>query len=140
MDFTSIGDTVNLAARLEGANKEYGTKTLISEAVYEKVKEDFICREIDLLTVKGKSESVRIYEIVQEQKGTNPKLEELVEVFEKGLAFYRKQDWKRAERSFQKLVDDLGDDASRVFLKRVAYFSVEPPPADWDGIFDLRVK
>jgi adenylate cyclase len=140
MDFTSIGDTVNLAARLEGANKEYGTKTLVSEAVYEKVKEDFLCREIDLLTVKGKSESVRIYEIVQERKGTNPKLEELVEVFEKGLAFYRKQDWKRAERSFRKLVDDLGDDASRAFLKRVAYFSVEPPPADWDGVFDLRVK
>jgi adenylate cyclase len=140
MDFTSIGDTVNLAARLEGANKEYGTKALISEAVYEKVKKDFICREIDLLTVKGKAESVRIYEMLQERTRSNPKLVEFVEVFEKGLASYRKQDWKSAERSFQRLVTDSGDNASRVFLKRVAYFAVDPPPANWDGVFDLKVK
>jgi len=140
MDFTSIGDTVNLAARLEGANKEYGTKTLISEAVYEKVKADFICREIDLLTVKGKTESIRIYEMLQERKETTPKLEELVEAFEEGLASYREQDWESAKRSFQRLVADRGDDVSRVFLKRIANFSVEPPPANWDGIFDLRVK
>ena len=69
MDFTSIGDTVNLAARLEGTNKEYATKTLITAAVYDKVKDAFICREIDLVTVKGKTEAVRIYELLQETQG-----------------------------------------------------------------------
>jgi adenylate cyclase len=140
MDFTSIGDTVNLAARLEGANKEYGTKALISETVYRKAKDDFLCREIDLLTVKGKTESIRIYEILQERKRANTNLEELVEVFERGLAAYRRRDWRGAEHSFQQLANDMGDDTSRVFLKRVAHFDAVPPPEDWDGIFDLGVK
>jgi class 3 adenylate cyclase len=140
MDFTSIGDTVNLAARLEGANKEYGTKALISEAVYGKVKSDFLCREIDLLTVKGKKESIRIYEVLQERGAANPRIEELIRRFEEGLSFYRKRDWPSAALAFQGLVDDLDDAPSRVFLKRVAYFRDMPPPAEWDGLFALEVK
>ena len=67
-DFTSIGDTVNLAARLEGANKQYGSKTIISEAVYNNLGNAFICRELDYITVKGKTEVVRIFEVLQEAK------------------------------------------------------------------------
>ena len=65
MDYTSIGDTVNLAARLEGANKAYGSKSIITEAVFEKLKNAFVCRELDFITVKGKTEPVRIFEILQ---------------------------------------------------------------------------
>ena len=68
MDFTSIGDTVNLAARLEGANKQYGTGSLITEAVYDKVENTYLCREVDLLTVKGKSLPVRIFEIIRKRR------------------------------------------------------------------------
>ena len=86
MDFTSIGDTVNLAARLEGANKAYGTKTLITEAVHDKVQELYLCREIDLLTVKGKNQPVRIYELLQRTEEASAKLAEMKRVFEEGLA------------------------------------------------------
>jgi len=140
MDFTSIGDTVNLAARLEGANKTYGTGSLITEAVHEKVKEAFLCREIDLLTVKGKSLPVRIFEILHEKKGVSPKIEEFKKVFETSLALYRKQKWDAAEKGFASLRDEFKDETSDVFLKRIALFRKNPLPKDWDGVFTLTVK
>ena len=82
-DFTSIGDTVNLAARLEGANKQYGSKTIISEAVYNNLNNAFICRELDYITVKGKTEVVRIFEVLQEaKKNTGDKIYDLKKLFE----------------------------------------------------------
>ena len=81
MDFTSIGDTVNLAARLEGANKAYGSKSIISEAVYDKLNNTFVCRELDFITVKGKSEPVRIYEILQLKSKSAEKLDEIKTLF-----------------------------------------------------------
>ena len=140
MDFTSIGDTVNLAARLEGANKTYGTKSLITEAVHEKVKDELLCREIDLLTVKGKSQPVRIYEILQERRSAAPRLVEFAELFQKGLDQYRKQNWKTAERVFTKLATDLKDETSTVFLGRIKLFATNPPGPSWDGVFNLTVK
>jgi class 3 adenylate cyclase len=135
MDFTSIGDTVNLAARLEGTNKEYGTKTLLSEAVYAKVKDQFICREIDLVTVKGKTQPVRVYELLQEIKSTSEKLERMKKVFEEALALYRKQRWDAAAKGFAALAKDYKDETSQIFLGRVAEFREDPPGKDWDGVF-----
>jgi hypothetical protein len=140
MDFTSIGDTVNLAARLEGANKQYGTKTLITEAVYVNIKEEFLCREIDFLTVKGKSQPVRVYEVLQRRTNATPKLDDLADRFEKGLTAYRKQDWGSAEQIFLHLMKEYDDETSEIFLKRVSMFRKNPPHADWDGVFDLTVK
>ena len=140
MDFTSIGDTVNLAARLEGANKIYGTKTLITEAVHDKVKDSYLCREIDLLTVKGKRQSVRIFEILQERKGASLKLEQIRKLFEGGLAAYRKQKWDLAEKAFGALKAEFKDEPSEVFLRRIALFKRNPPGEGWDGVFNLTVK
>jgi len=140
MDFTSIGDTVNLAARLEGVNKTYGTKTLISEAVYEKVKDQFICREIDLLTVKGKSQPSRIYEVLHELKDAPTRILQIKEIFEKGLSLYRAQDWDKAEKAFSGLYEKAQDETSETFLKRIELFRKDPPPANWDGVFNLTVK
>lgn len=140
MDFTSIGDTVNLAARLEGTNKEYGTKTLITKAVYDKVKESFLCREIDLMTVKGKTEPVRIYEVLQESKSAAEKLVKLKKIFETSLELYRKQKWADAERGFSALVKELKDDTSKVFLQRIKEFQADPPPKGWDGVFHRTTK
>jgi class 3 adenylate cyclase len=140
MDFTSIGDPVNLAARLEGTNKEYATKTLLTSVVYEKVKDAFICREIDLVKVKGKAEAARIYELLQETKGSSEKLERMRKVFEDSLAYYRKQKWDTAAKGFAALVKDYEDDTSKVFLGRIAQFKEDPPGKDWDGVFTRTSK
>ncbi len=140
MDFTSIGDTVNLAARLEGANKVYGTKSLITGSVQAKVREQFLCREIDLLTVKGKSRPVRIYEVLQELRIASEKLREIKKYFEAGLVGYRRQQWPEAQKAFRFLVDRYRDEASGVFLRRIELFRRSPPPEGWDGVFDLTVK
>ncbi len=140
MDFTSIGDTVNLAARLEGANKTYGTKTLITEAVYRRVKDAYLCREIDLLTVKGKRQPVRIYELLQRIEEASEKLAVMKRVFEEGLDFYRRQEWPAAEQAFSWLKKELRDETSEVFLRRIALFKTAPPGKDWDGVFTLTVK
>jgi class 3 adenylate cyclase len=140
MDFTSIGDTVNLAARLEGTNKEYGTKSLITAAVYDKVKDTFLCREVDLVTVKGKTQPVRIYELLQETKSASEKLEKMKSVFEESLGFYRKQKWDAASKGFAALAKEFKDETSEVFLGRVAEFRENPPPKDWDGVFHRTSK
>ena len=140
MDFTSIGDTVNLAARLEGANKAYGTKTLVTDAVYDKVKKDYLGREVDKLTVKGKKLPVSVYEILQSKEAAGAHLLDLCTSFEAGLAFYRTQKWAKAEKIFRQLVDKYHDDASMTFLGRIDMFRTNPPPANWDGVFNMTVK
>jgi class 3 adenylate cyclase len=140
MDFTSIGDTVNLAARLESANKLYATKTLISEVVHEKIREEFLCREIDLLTVQGKTHPVRIFEIIQAREHVTGHLNELKNSFEEGLGLYRQQQWDAAARCFSTLVTGYSDGASAVFLDRIAHFKKNPPPADWNGVFVMTTK
>lgn len=140
MDFTSIGDTVNLAARLEGANKAYGSKSIITEAVFQRVNEIFLCRELDFIAVKGKNEPVRIYEILQEREKASPKLDEIRDIFEKGLACYRKREWEKAAAYFKKDVEKYKDGPSQAFLERLQHFSANPPPDDWDGVFRMTVK
>ncbi|MCD1654244.1 adenylate/guanylate cyclase domain-containing protein [Treponema zuelzerae] len=140
MDFTSIGDTVNLAARLEGANKAYGSKTLITETVWKQVREDFLCREMDVIAVKGKNEPVRIYEILQESAKAPEKLKNICAQFEEGIEAYRKRSWKKAEKIFGKLAKEYGDEPSKVYLDRIAHFQIQPPADDWDGVFRMTVK
>ena len=140
MDFTSIGDTVNLAARLEGANKAYGSKAIITEAVFSKLKDTFVCRELDFIKVKGKNEPVRIYEILQTKAAAVDKLYEIRDLFEKGLAAYRKQSWDKAEAMFQLCNEKYQDMPSIVFLDRIAHFKTNPPPKKWDGVFEMKVK
>lgn len=140
MDFTSIGDTVNLAARVEGANKTYGTKSLITGVVYAKVKDSYLCREIDMLTVKGKSQPARIYEILQEQSQAGEKLRRIKKYFEAGLALYRRQRWQEAARAFAYLRKEYRDEPSGVLLRRIELFQRTPPPKDWNGVFVMNVK
>ncbi|MCR5187639.1 MAG: adenylate/guanylate cyclase domain-containing protein [Treponema sp.] len=140
MDFTSIGDTVNLAARLESANKAYGSKAIITEAVYEKLKDTFVCRELDFITVKGKTEPVRIFEILQTKAMASDKLYDIKDLFEKGLNYYRKQDWDKAQQTFQICNEKYQDMPSIVFLDRISHFKTNPPPKKWDGVFVMKVK
>ncbi|MEI8094689.1 MAG: adenylate/guanylate cyclase domain-containing protein [Spirochaetales bacterium] len=140
MDFTSIGDTVNLAARLEGANKAYSSKSMIAESVYLQVQDKFVCRELDFIAVKGKTEPVRIYEILQEKETANAKLALIAKTFGEALTAYRAQDWKTAGPIFQKLVDEYRDEPAKVFVGRIRHFEKNPPAHDWDGVFRMDVK
>ena len=140
MDFTSIGDTVNTAARLESANKAYGSKAIITEAVYKKLQGSFICRELDLITVKGKTEPLRIYEILQKKDEASVKIYEIRDLFEQGLIFYRNQNWNRAEIAFRECVDRFNDMPSVIFLDRIRHFRKSPPEPNWNGVFTMKVK
>jgi adenylate cyclase len=90
--------------------------------------------------VKGKNLPVRIYEIIREKKGATDRDERFKKLFETSLALYRKQKWESAEKGFASLAKDYNDETSTVFLKRLALFRKDPPPKNWDGVFNLTVK
>lgn len=140
MDFTSIGDTVNLAARLEGANKAYASKTIVSENVYSMVKGQYLCRELDLIAVKGKTQPVTIYEILQEQSKAKDILFEIKILFEKGLEQYREKNWEEALKYFKENLEKYNDKPSQIFIERIKHFVVNPPEENWDGVFRMTVK
>lgn len=141
MDYTAIGDTVNLSARLEGVNKIYKTNIIISQATYEQVKEKFICREIDSLMVKGKTKPTCIYEIIDERTDeTYSSKYEWIEMYKQALELYREGKWQQAGTMFQQLSKEpYNDTVSKVMLTRCMYL-LEFPPKKWDGIIKLDVK
>lgn len=140
MDFTSIGDTVNLAARLEGANKVYSSKAIISEAVYDKLQDMFVCRELDFIAVKGKNKPVRIYELLYPVNSAQESAIQIKTLFEKGLSCYRRKLWDKAEKFFGECWNRYRDKPSAVFLDRIAHFKITPPPNQWNGVFKMEVK
>ncbi|HLZ67730.1 MAG TPA: adenylate/guanylate cyclase domain-containing protein [Aliidongia sp.] len=139
--YTVIGDTVNLASRLEGVNKVYGTSIILAEDTYRLAHHAIEVRELDVITVTGKREPIRIYELLAEAGELDPVRTELRETFAQGLAAYRHQDWCGASACFEacrRLVPD--DGPSAVLLERIARLRAEPPPADWDGVWHLKTK
>lgn len=142
MDYTVIGDGVNLASRLEGTNKVYGTHILVSEFTYKKLTERYISREIDLIQVKGRTKPIGIYQILghDEQKAF-PHLSEALELFSKGLTYYRQRDWQQGIDCFgQVLTLNENDTASRLYLDRCQYFAENPPPENWDHVWRFNTK
>jgi adenylate cyclase len=138
MDYTAIGDTVNLAARLEGVNKIYKTNIIISEATYKHVEDIFLCRELDYLRVKGKNEPTRIYELIDEID--NEKDYQWLTKYAEAVRLYREGSWKIAIKMFQELTEEpVNDSASQVMLDRCIYLKKNPPD-NWDGILTLEVK
>src|SRR5262249_26133334 len=130
MSFTALGDGVNLAARLEGLNKHYGTTLLASEAVYEQAKEAFRFRWIDVVAVKGKSRGVKVYELLAEAGGEVN--EPAVMGYGDGLQAYLHRDFRRALQLFEQ---DPADGPSRVLAERCRRLLAEPPPEDWNGVY-----
>jgi adenylate cyclase len=134
--YTVIGDTVNLASRLEQANKFYGTRILVNEATRNLAGDTLAFREIDSLRVAGKQETVRVYELLGHSAELSETDRQRVQAYETGLARYRAQDWEAAEMAFSEcLALAPADRPSQVMLDRIAAFRKTPPAAGWDGVW-----
>lgn len=158
MELTSIGDGVNLASRLEGTSKQYGTDIVISEKTYSPYKEKLWVRELDLITVKGKTEPVRIYELVGIRKGAirhglTQKQEEIIEHYHKGREYYLTPSREKlgdaaihdcfmlAEAEFRKVIEiDPNNKAAKLHIGRCQVFQQDLPDQDWDGVWKLTEK
>ncbi len=134
--YTVIGDTVNLASRLESINKVYGTLILITEETYRLAQGAVEAREVDQIIVSGKTEPVRIYELMALAGELDLPHSELRATFAEGLAAYRKLDWDDAQAQFEKCQRCAPNDGpTQVFLARIALLRATPPPPDWNGVW-----
>lgn len=142
MDYTVIGDGVNLAARLEGANKMYGSNILISEFTKAKLQDSYVMREADLIRVKGKKKPVAIYEVLDFHTPESfPHRGEVLELFTEGLSLYRKSDFTAAQQVFgQAALLNPADRMSALYVERCALFLAEPPVGEWDGVWVMTSK
>jgi adenylate cyclase len=139
--YTVIGDTVNLASRLEHVNKEYGTQLLISEETWKMAHDAIEARELDCIQVAGKSEPVRIFELLDRKGQLDDKAKTFRDHFAEGLAAYRSQSWDLAKARFSEgLKINPEDHPSKLFIARLQHFKEHPPALDWDGVWRFQEK
>ena len=142
MDYTMIGDGVNLAARLESACKQYGARILVSEYTVGKLKGVYRLRDIDKVIVKGKSEPVRVFECLDyHDEGSFPNLMEVLGNFNEAVKLYRQQNWDKAIQHFKEaLKGNETDSLSQTYIERCELLKTQPPGDDWDGVWVMTSK
>ena len=142
MDFTVIGDGVNLASRLESACKAYAARILISENTYHQLKGTYRSREVDKVIVKGKSQPVAIYEVLEyHDEASFPNAMEAIAQFNEGVRRYRQCQWQEAIEIFTRLKNQYPDDRLQdIYIERCEHFKQSPPPQDWDGVWQMTSK
>ena len=140
-EYTVIGDNVNLASRLEGVNKMYGSQIIVSEATFTMLAPGaFPSRQIDLIKVKGKTQAVKIYELFPDT-AEYATLKTALPAFGEALGLYYARNWPQAIALFESVVLARGVDApSTEFIERCRTFMTEPPPQDWDGSYVMDSK
>lgn len=139
--FTIMGNKVNLAARLVGANKIYGTKILLSDEVVNSAGPKFEYREIDKIQVKGQETHITIYELLGRKNSLTDLQSKFLETYANALALYRQRQWSAAEHTFEQALQLVPNDApSIVFLERIVNFKNHPPNEHWDGVWVLDRK
>jgi len=146
MNYTALGDTVNLAARLEGTNKMYHTHIIISEEVLQEVQDHCLVRPVDLVAVKGKAKGVKIYELVgifQDDPALLPSEMQVnyCKLFTKAFQLYLERRWDAAISLLEDVKSHYGEDyTTMLYLERCKNFKENPPPEDWDGVVHLTEK
>lgn len=140
-NYTVMGDTVNLGSRLEGMNKAYGTTILVSEATEALAREAFVFREIDQVAVVGKTEPVRVFELLARAGAATPAQLKLRDAYEAALGGWRRGAWDEAEAGFRHCLDLApADGAARTFIGRIAEVRAAPPAGAWDGVWRATRK
>ena len=141
MDYTMMGDVVNLAARLEGVNKFYKTFTMIPQSTYELAKDDIDTRQLDIIRVVGKKEPIPVYEVLERKNQTSSEKSGVVEKYLKALKLYEERNFADALKEFEKvLAIDQDDGPSQTYVKRCGVFLETPPEKDWDGVYTFTEK
>ncbi len=139
LDYTVIGDNVNLASRLEGLTKNYGIEILIGEATFSLIKDSIFCRPIDWVLVKGKKEATSIYEPIVLKSSISKKDQELYDTYSKGLGLYKRAEFHEAKINFEDLVQKYQDPPSKVMMDRCVHL-IESPPIEWTGVYKFTSK
>ncbi len=142
MDYTLIGDGVNLASRLESLCKRYHASILISENTYRRLRGTYRIRQVDSVVVKGKTEPVGVYEVLDYHSAESfPNLMETVNHFQEGLQRYRQRQWDPAIQSFRKALDvNPADEICHMYIDRCELLKETPPPEGWDGVWIMDSK
>ena len=141
MDYTMMGDTVNTAARLEGVNKVYGSYSMISETTFRGLDGQVATRELDAINVVGKSEPVKVYELLGFPEDIDPRMKETCDLYAEGLAAYRKRRWDAAAELFDRALSIRPEDGpSRTMKARCLAYRVDPPGENWNGSYTMTSK
>jgi adenylate cyclase len=141
MDYTMMGNDVNIAARLEGVNKQYGTWILASESTMNQAEDIFLARRLDRVRVVGINTPIRLYNPLAIRAEASKELTSMVENFEEGIDQFELRNWEAAKNAFQRAFDiDPEDATSQRYIKMAEKFMKEPPEESWDGVFNLTSK
>jgi adenylate cyclase len=141
LNYTVMGDAVNLASRLEGLNKYYGTEILISESIYQEIQAAVVARPLDYVSVKGKTRAVLIFELLGLKGDTEKAIEDLTELSVQALACYHEQRWAEAIQLFEQVLQLRPEDGpARSMIVRCRTYQATPPPPGWDGVHRMDNK
>jgi adenylate cyclase len=139
--YTVLGDAVNVASRLEGLSKTYGTRVVIGEATQASAGTAFTYRLLDVVVVKGRNEPLTVYEVLSRARQLDPTQARMLETYQRGLELYRSRAWKNAADVFREVLARApGDGPSALYLRRCEELLDAPPPADWNGVYVATTK